>query len=86
MKSTNEAPRDLPPMQEAVWDLMRLFEGLHGTLASIDANRPGASASGAEQAEFMQQLRPLIAEAQLSLSLAVGDLARHLRRHASTLN
>ena len=79
---------DLPthPMQDAVVDLIHACDGLHGTLASIDANRPAADAGYEAQIAFLDALRPIIAEAQLSMALATGSLADRLRRHRGSLN
>lgn len=80
---------DLPahPMRVAVDDLMQVMEGVHGTLASIEACNPGPDANDAQQAAFLNALVPVIAEAQLSLALASGALAHCLRRHrGSKLN
>ena len=77
---------DLPPMQKAVVDLMRLEVALRGVLQGIGANTPGPHASPDEQAAFLARLHPVMAETQLSLALACGDLAGHLRRHRTTLN
>ena len=75
------------PMQEAVGDLVQVMNGVHGTLTSIEALTPGRDASPAQQAAFFAALRPVIAEAQLSLALASGSLAACLRRlHADKLN
>lgn len=81
-------PDTLPthPMQDAVVDLMRAFDGIHGTLASVDANRPGKDATEAEQVAFLDALYPLITEAQLSIALVSGALAHHLRQRRGPLN
>ena len=79
---------DLPthPMQDAVVDLLRAFDGLHGTLKSVEACRPAADADYEAQITFLEALRPVVAEAQLSLALASGSLAACLRRHSTNLN
>ena len=74
-------------MQDAVADLMHLVQGAHDTLASIEASHPGRDATPEQQAAFLTALRPVIAEAQLSVAQASGSLAYHLRRtRRSSLN
>ena len=79
---------DLPthPMQDAVAGLIQAFDGLHGALGSIDANRPAKDASYDAQVAFLDALRPVVAEAQLSLALVSGHLASCLRAHRASLN
>ena len=75
-----------PPMQAALYDMMRLHTALQDLLQVIEANMPGRDASPEQQADFLARLPPVVADAQLSLSVATGDLARHLRLHRATLN